>query len=169
MWGQGFNTKGIGRVNHFFGFHNVFHQSAFLSLRFAATIFAFGQTGSGKTFTITGPENDASITSLHNEETQSMAGIVPRSLRFLFEEMTKQSAIRKFTVKAAYLEIYNENVKDLLNPTNSSLAIRWTASRGFFVENLFVVECEVLSDCLAVLEEGVCVYFNFLRICVQLN
>lgn len=46
---------------------------------------------------------------------------------------------------------------DLLNPGTSrkSLAVRWSKkTRGFFVENLFTVECEELDDLLAVLEEG---------------
>lgn len=46
---------------------------------------------------------------------------------------------------------------DLLNPGNSRkpLAVRWSKkTRGFFVENLFTVECEELDDLLAVLEEG---------------
>lgn len=46
---------------------------------------------------------------------------------------------------------------DLLNPGSSRkpLAVRWSKkSRGFFVENLFTVDCEELDDLLAVLEEG---------------
>ena len=58
------------------------------------------------------------------------------------------------TVYASYLEIYNEQVQDLLNPTNSALPVRLSTEKGFYVENLFVVECEVLDDCLAVMEEG---------------
>ncbi len=57
-------------------------------------------------------------------------------------------------MRAGYLEIYNEQVQDLLNPTSASLAVRWSTEKGFYVENLFVVECEVLDDCMAVLEEG---------------
>lgn len=46
---------------------------------------------------------------------------------------------------------------DLLNPGSQRkpLAVRWSKkSRGFFVENLFMVECEEFDDLLAVLEEG---------------
>jgi kinesin family member 12 len=48
-------------------------------------------------------------------------------------------------------------VIDLLNPGSARkpLAVRWSKkSRGFFVENLFTVDCEQLDDLLAVLEEG---------------
>ena len=60
----------------------------------------------------------------------------------------------RYTVKASYLEIYNEHVQDLLNPSSSALPVRYNVDKGFYVENLFVVECEVLDDCMAVLEEG---------------
>ena len=46
---------------------------------------------------------------------------------------------------------------DLLNPGSARkpLAVRWSKkSGGFFVENLFTVDCEELDDLLAVLEEG---------------
>jgi hypothetical protein len=46
-------------------------------------------------------------------------------------------------------------VIDLLNTSRKPLAVRWSKkSRGFFVENLFMVECEEFDDLLAVLEEG---------------
>lgn len=48
-------------------------------------------------------------------------------------------------------------VIDLLNPGSARkpLAVRWSKIKGgFFVENLFVVDCEELDDLLAVLEEG---------------
>lgn len=47
---------------------------------------------------------------------------------------------------------------DLLNPgtARKPLAVRWSKkARGFFVENLFTVDCEELDDLIAVLEEGV--------------
>ncbi|KAJ3072451.1 Kinesin- protein 12 [Podochytrium sp. JEL0797] len=116
---------------------------------YAATIFAFGQTGSGKTFTITGPEVGW---NLYPER----LGIIPRALEFLFSEL-QTSPSQKYTIRATYLEIYNELVQDLLSPLanpNASLPVRWTAERGFYVENTITVECQDLDDCMAVLEEG---------------
>lgn len=57
-----------------------------------------------------------------------------------------------------------QKVIDLLNPGSARkpLAVRWSKkSRGFFVENLFTVDCEELDDLLAVLEEGNILYFFF--------
>ena len=57
-------------------------------------------------------------------------------------------------MRASYLEIYNEQVRDLLNLNSGNLGLRWSKSRGFYVENLFVVECEDIQDMMAVLIEG---------------
>ncbi|KAH6597859.1 hypothetical protein BASA50_004203 [Batrachochytrium salamandrivorans] len=115
---------------------------------YAATIFAFGQTGSGKTFTITGPNGPQSPQAL---------GIVPRALSFMFDcitAMRQANQLESIRIQASYLEIYNENVHDLLNTQNSTLPVRWSSERGFYVENLLIVDCDVLEDSLAVLEEG---------------
>ncbi|KNE60851.1 hypothetical protein AMAG_06617 [Allomyces macrogynus ATCC 38327] len=129
---------------------DLFEDSGVLALvnraiaGYSATVFAFGQTGSGKTFTMTGPD----------AATPAGAGVIPRALRHLFELIALAPPEIKYTVRAGYLEIYNEQVQDLLNPSGAALPVRWRRERGFYVENLFVVECEVLDDCLAVLEEG---------------
>ena len=49
-----------------------------------------------------------------------------------------------------------QQVQDLLNPSRArdSLPVRWSRDRGFYVENLFFVECDTLDDLTAVLEEG---------------
>ena len=64
-------------------------------------IFAYGQTGSGKTHTMVGNADDE--------------GIIPRSVRQVFETAEKDSERGwSFTMKAAMLEIYNEELRDLL-------------------------------------------------------
>ncbi|KAI8921373.1 P-loop containing nucleoside triphosphate hydrolase protein, partial [Powellomyces hirtus] len=114
--------------------------------RYATTIFAFGQTGSGKSYTVTGEKNF--------EFDAYQSGLVLRSLRYLYDQVTERSHI-KFNIKAAYLEIYNEHVQDLMSLTNTvSLPVRFQASRGFYVENLLVLDCHAIDDCVAVLQEG---------------
>jgi len=47
----------------------------------------------------------------------------------------------QFYVKSAFMEIYNEQVRDLLNPGSKVLHCRWNIKSGFFVEDLLVVDC----------------------------
>ncbi|KAI9101785.1 P-loop containing nucleoside triphosphate hydrolase protein [Phlyctochytrium arcticum] len=113
---------------------------------YATAIFAFGQTGSGKSYTMTGPPG----AEMHPEH----SGIILRSLMYIFEQIHQRSDAQ-FTVRASYLEIYNEHVHDLMNTAaQTSLPVRWTAQRGFYVENLLILECQTLDDCMAVLQEG---------------
>ncbi|KAI3641021.1 hypothetical protein MIR68_001899 [Amoeboaphelidium protococcarum] len=112
-------------------------------------VFAYGQTSSGKTHSLTGPD-EVDFSQFEQEHW----GLIPRSLFYMFEYMDQLDTEEEFTIKASYLEIYNEHVQDLLNPSAASLPVRYNKENGFFVENLFEVECDVLDDCMAVLEEG---------------
>ncbi|XP_011883299.1 PREDICTED: kinesin-like protein KIF12 isoform X1 [Vollenhovia emeryi] len=119
---------------------------------FSCTVFCYGQTGSGKTHTLTGPPRLFEKADPYSED----HGLVFRSFVYLFKVLQEHEKCN-FVLKASSLEIYNEKVIDLLNPGTSRkpLAVRWSKkTRGFFVENLFTVECEELDDLLAVLEEG---------------
>ncbi|KAK2168632.1 hypothetical protein LSH36_15g04005 [Paralvinella palmiformis] len=80
-------------------------------------------------------------------------GLLPRSFHYLFHLM-RQKPNTGYRIAASYLEIYNEQVVDLLNPNQrKALAVRWSKNKGFYVENLFTVECESIDDLMAVLEE----------------
>eukprot|EP00117_Sycon_ciliatum_P006084 scpid19783/ scgid3868/ Kinesin-like protein KIF6 len=68
------------------------------------TIFAYGQTGSGKTFTITG-----------GVERYSDRGLIPRSLSYIFKYQ-KENPDKLYTTQVTYMEIYNEQGHDLLDP-----------------------------------------------------
>lgn len=80
-------------------------------LGYHGTIIAYGQTGSGKTHTISGSDscND---------------GLLPLSIDFLFSEIENALYSIEFTLKFSYLEIYQENLRDLLQPDNKSLSIQ---------------------------------------------
>ncbi|EPZ35610.1 kinesin-domain-containing protein [Rozella allomycis CSF55] len=114
---------------------------------YSVTIFAYGQTSSGKTFTMTGPDIDEPLPS-------DQQGLIPRALHYIYAKIA-QNKQAHYTVRSSYLEIYNEQVRDLLNIGGAlTLPVRWKQDKGFYVENIFVVECDVLDDNLAVLEEG---------------
>lgn len=70
----------------------------------------------------------------------------------MWEQMTKRPT--QFYVKASFMEIYNEQLRDILNPSSGILHCWWNPTSGFFVENLMVVECTSPDDLIAVLHEG---------------
>jgi hypothetical protein len=65
------------------------------------TIFAYGQTGTGKTHTMEGTGKDL--------------GIIPRAFTKIFELIKLKSKNTNYLIRVAYLEIYNEKIRDLLN------------------------------------------------------
>jgi hypothetical protein len=67
------------------------------------TIFAYGQTGTGKTFTMEGVADK-----------QELKGIIPRSIEWIFNSI-KSYSDQNFLVRVSFVEIYNEEVIDLLN------------------------------------------------------
>ncbi|XP_038617426.1 kinesin-like protein KIF15 [Tachyglossus aculeatus] len=94
------------------------------------TIFAYGQTGSGKTFTMMGPSEFDNFT--HN-----LRGVIPRSFEYLFflidREKEKAGAGKSFLCKCSFIEIYNEQIFDLLDSASTGLFLREHIKKGVFV------------------------------------
>ncbi|KAK1210766.1 KIF12 protein, partial [Pygoscelis papua] len=116
---------------------------------FSCTVFAFGQTGSGKTYTLMGP--------LAQSETRAAApgllGLMQRSFACLLEQSRSRSS--DLALSASYLEIYNEQVRDLLSPgPPCALPLRWSKTRGFYVENQLSVDFESLEAIADLLLQG---------------
>ncbi|KAG7394756.1 Kinesin- protein 6 [Phytophthora boehmeriae] len=76
---------------------------------FNSTIFAYGQTGSGKTFTITG-----------GAERYEDRGLIPRALSMIFDRMRNNASQQQILAHISYLEIYNNQGYDLLDPNHES-------------------------------------------------
>ena len=93
---------------------------------FNGTIFAYGQTGTGKTHTMSGVVEDS-----------RERGIMPRSFEDIFRCIADDSNQTQFLVRASYLEIYNEEVRDLLskNPKNR-LELHEKPDSGVYVKDL---------------------------------
>ena len=74
------------------------------------TIFAYGQTGAGKTHTMEGVADDPDL-----------RGIIPNSFEQIFDRVSLALPNQEFLVRASYLEIYNEEIRDLLSTVCSFL------------------------------------------------
>ena len=105
-------------------------------------LFAYGQTGSGKTYTMMGTPSDA--------------GIIPRLCVDLFKRARDTELTHRYSVECSYLEIYNENVKDLLNPSNlnASLKVRQHPKLGVYVEGLSKLQVATDDEVMHLLDEG---------------
>ncbi|KAF1867874.1 hypothetical protein Lal_00012770 [Lupinus albus] len=122
---------------------------------FNSSVFAYGQTGSGKTYTMWGPANALSEDNLTNDQ----QGLAPRVFERLFtrinEEQTKHSDKQlKYQCHCSFLEIYNEQITDLLDPNQRNLPIREDVKSGVYVENLTEEHVCTLKDVLWLLVKG---------------
>ncbi|XP_071719982.1 kinesin-like protein KIN-5B [Rutidosis leptorrhynchoides] len=79
---------------------------------FNCTVFAYGQTGTGKTYTMEG--------GMRNKggELPAEAGVIPRAVRQIFDTLEAQKA--DYSMKVTFLELYNEEIVDLLTTEENS-------------------------------------------------
>ncbi|XP_068600791.1 kinesin family member 4 [Brachionichthys hirsutus] len=80
-----------------------------------ATVLAYGQTGSGKTFSMGG-------TYTASQEKDNSVGVIPRVIKRIFEQMEEREDT-DFCLSVTYLEIYNEDILDLLSSSKEKTAI----------------------------------------------
>ncbi|CAA0822513.1 Probable 125 kDa kinesin-related protein [Striga hermonthica] len=87
---------------------------------FNCTIFAYGQTGTGKTYTMEGECKRSK--SGPNGELPPEAGVIPRAVKQIFDTLESQNA--EYSVKVTFLELYNEEITDLLAPEEISKVVQ---------------------------------------------
>ncbi|XP_047438604.1 kinesin-like protein KIF17 [Mugil cephalus] len=107
------------------------------------TIFAYGQTGSGKSFTMQGVS-----------EPMAQKGVIPRAFEHIFESI-QCAENTKFLVRASYLEIYNEEIRDLLgSDTKQRLELKEHPERGVYVRDLSMHTVHSVGECERIIEQG---------------
>ncbi|XP_031260504.1 kinesin-like protein KIN-12E [Pistacia vera] len=116
-------------------------------------MFAYGQTGSGKTHTMLGDIEGG--TQRHSVN----CGMTPRVFEHSFFRIQKEITARKdeklrFICKCSFLEIYNEQILDLLDPSSSNLQIREDIKKGVHVENLKEIEVTSAREVIQQLIQG---------------
>uniref|UniRef100_A0A8P4GQ27 Kinesin-like protein n=1 Tax=Dicentrarchus labrax TaxID=13489 RepID=A0A8P4GQ27_DICLA len=90
------------------------------------TIFAYGQTGTGKTFTMEGVR-----------AVPELRGIIPNSFAHIFGHIAKAEGDTRFLVRVSYLEIYNEEVRDLLGKDQMQrLEVKERPDVGVYIKDL---------------------------------
>ncbi|PIA59170.1 hypothetical protein AQUCO_00400201v1 [Aquilegia coerulea] len=83
---------------------------------FNCTIFAYGQTGTGKTYTMEGECKKSKSGS--KGQLPPEAGVIPRAVKQIFDTLESQNA--EYSVKVTFIELYNEEITDLLAPEELS-------------------------------------------------
>lgn len=126
----------------------MFYLAAFEG--FNATILAYGQTGSGKTWTM-GSSTDSGTTHL----TQ---GIIPRVIRHIFnlvDDKEREDPNSSYKIQVQFLEIYGEDIRDLLDQTKTSkVAIREAPSGDVFVTGAREEVVSSVQQMMKALEDG---------------
>lgn len=124
---------------------------------FNGTIFAYGQTGSGKTWSMTGEAKDPDL-----------KGIIPRICESLFERVRRETkeGKKKFMIICSYFELYNEMLRDLLDPARgvkqkgpgpqkiNQLQIKESKSLGVYVKGLHEVVVEDEGKIMELMQQG---------------
>lgn len=106
-------------------------------------IFAYGQTGSGKSYSMMGYGEDS--------------GVIPKICQDMFHRIAEIQRDKNLTctVEVSYLEIYNERVRDLLNPaTKGNLKVREHPSTGPYVEDLAKLVVRSFQEIENLMDEG---------------
>uniref|UniRef100_A0A672RQF8 Kinesin-like protein n=1 Tax=Sinocyclocheilus grahami TaxID=75366 RepID=A0A672RQF8_SINGR len=113
-----------------------------------ATVLAYGQTGSGKTFSMGG-------TYTSEQENESTVGVIPRVIRRIFQEKSK-CADCEFLLVVSYLEIYNEEILDLLCTSKDKpiISIREDPKDGIKIVGLTEKEVFTAHEMVGCLELG---------------
>eukprot|EP00474_Spongospora_subterranea_P000360 CRZ00818.1 hypothetical protein [Spongospora subterranea] len=113
------------------------------------TLLAYGQTGSGKSYCMMGSRSDP--------------GLIPRISKDLFSRIlinTMEDHRLTFTCEASYFEIYNEKVRDLLDPSKmegqntTGLLVREHPKHGPYVEDLSIIPVQSYEDIDNLLRQG---------------
>lgn len=107
------------------------------------TVFAYGQTGCGKTFSMQGMVDPP-----------SQRGLIPRAFEQIFDTIAVAETTR-YLIHASYLEIYNEDIRDLLGKDmKARLELKEKPDASVFVKDLSMHPCATVRDCEKVMTTG---------------
>jgi len=112
---------------------------------FNGTVFAYGQTGAGKSHTMTGPEKGPA----------ELKGLLPRSFEKICQNIDAMSQSTRYLVRGSYLEIYNEEIRDLLSKTpKERCELKDHPTSGVYVKDLSAFVVKSVDEMEQVLASG---------------
>ena len=109
------------------------------------TIFAYGQTGCGKSFSMMGVPTDPEL-----------MGIIPRAFQQIFDTIaSNDNPDKKFLVQACYIEIYNEEVRDLLSSNHTArLDLKEHPEKGVYIQGVTYFTVSSVDEITKLMEQG---------------
>lgn len=106
------------------------------------TVLAYGQTGAGKSYTMMG------------SQTGEFRGAIPRIVEAIFGGAAERPQV-EFSFLASYMEIYNERVRDLLDPTKDNLPVHESQdTSGFYVKGVTQMSVQSIDEIYKLLRRG---------------
>jgi kinesin family member 5 len=167
-------------ANHSFVFDNVLNENTdqetvfntvvkdavmWVSEGYNSTIFSYGSTSSGKSYTMFGDEKGGFL-DMRDPEGASFgndtSGIIPRACKTLFETIDKKDEVVEAICRCSFMEIYMENIKDLLcdapvslsQVSSEKLRIRQDNHKGVYIQGLTSKFVYSSNDVMNIIKEG---------------
>ncbi|RZB66979.1 kinesin-like protein KIN-12F isoform X1 [Glycine soja] len=119
------------------------------------SILSYGQSGSGKTYTMWGHPS----AMFEEPSPKSHKGIVPRIFQMLFSELEREQHVSdgkqfNYQCRCSFLEIYNQQIGDLLDPTQRNLEMKDGSKNALYIENLTEEYVTSYDDVTQILIKG---------------
>ncbi|CAK5071619.1 unnamed protein product [Meloidogyne enterolobii] len=118
---------------------------------FNGTVFAYGQTGTGKTYTMEGPSG------IGKNIASEQRGVIPNSIDQIFQHIAQSPPSLQYLVRASFLEIYQEEIRDLLDKsggTGKRLELKERPDVGVYVRDLSSFVTQSVEEIEHVLKVG---------------
>ncbi|XP_013380347.1 kinesin-II 95 kDa subunit [Lingula anatina] len=110
---------------------------------FNGTIFAYGQTGTGKTFTMQGVKTDPDL-----------RGVIPNSFEHIYQHIARAQN-QQYLVRASYIEIYQEEIRDLLNKDqNKKFELKESPDTGVYVKGVTACVAKSIKELERAMDTG---------------
>ncbi|KIW07862.1 uncharacterized protein PV09_01777 [Verruconis gallopava] len=149
---QSDGAQGAFTFDRVFGMDSRQHEIFDYSIRstvddimdgYNGTVFAYGQTGAGKSYSMMGSMDDP-----------EQKGIIPRITEQIFAAIQNGSDTIDWLLRVSYMEIYMEQIRDLLKPANSNLPIHEEKGKGVYVKGLTELYVQSAEEVYEIMRVG---------------